>query len=78
MIFMKKNMHNLSKSNIVAEIPLACSDETAAVEFFEFQRWGDTPFLLFAVYVVALIIGIDDKRNLISFTELIVILTVAG
>lgn len=49
MIFMKKNMHNLSKSNIVAEIPLACSDETAAVEFFEFQRWGDTPFLLFVV-----------------------------
>jgi transposase-like protein len=35
--------HNLSKSDVIANIPLACSDETAAVEFFEFQRWGDTP-----------------------------------
>lgn len=42
-MFMKKNLHNLSKSEIIAEIPLACSDELAAVEFFEFQRWGDTP-----------------------------------
>jgi len=40
---MKKSRHNLSKSDIIAEIPLACSDETAAVEFFEFQRWGNTP-----------------------------------
>jgi hypothetical protein len=40
---MKKSRHNLSKSDIIAEIPLACSDETAAVEFFEFQRWADTP-----------------------------------
>ena len=40
---MKKSLHNLSKSEIVAEIPLACSDELAAVEFFENQRWGDTP-----------------------------------
>ena len=40
---MKKTRHHLSKSDIIAEIPLACSDETAAVEFFEFQRWGDTP-----------------------------------
>jgi transposase-like protein len=39
----KRNLHNLSKSDIIAEIPLACSDETAAVEFFEYQRWGDTP-----------------------------------
>ena len=35
--------HNLSKSKLVGEIPLACSDEKAAVEFFEKQRWGDTP-----------------------------------
>ena len=40
---MKKSRHNLSKSDIVADIPLACSDETAAVEFFENQRWGVTP-----------------------------------
>lgn len=40
---MKKSLHNLSTSSIIAEIPLACSDEQAAIEFFEFQRWGDTP-----------------------------------
>jgi len=39
----KKNTHNLTKSTTVAEIPAACSDELAAVEFFEKQRWGNTP-----------------------------------
>lgn len=28
------------------EVPLACSDERAAVEFFEKQRWGNTPFCM--------------------------------
>jgi len=40
---MKKDRHNLSKSKLVADIPLACSDELAAVEFFEKQRWGSNP-----------------------------------
>jgi transposase-like protein len=40
---MKKTRHNLSKSAIVAEIPEACSNELAAVEFFESLRWGTTP-----------------------------------
>jgi transposase-like protein len=40
---MKKDRHNLSKSKLVADIPAACSDELAAVEFFEKQRWGNTP-----------------------------------
>jgi transposase-like protein len=40
---MKKDRHNLSKSSVVEEIPLACSDELTAVEFFERQRWGNTP-----------------------------------
>jgi transposase-like protein len=40
---MATKRHHLSKSNVIESIPLACSDETAAVEFFEFQRWGDTP-----------------------------------
>ncbi len=31
------------KSEILAKLPLACTDERAAVEFFEEQRWGDTP-----------------------------------
>jgi transposase-like protein len=39
---MKKG-HNLSKSQLIDEIPLACCDETAAVEFLEKQRWGSTP-----------------------------------
>jgi transposase-like protein len=32
-----------NKSDIVRELPLACSDERAAVEFMERQRWGDSP-----------------------------------
>jgi transposase-like protein len=31
------------KTALEASIPLACADETAAVEFLEAQRWGDTP-----------------------------------
>jgi len=41
--YMNKTPHSLSKSSIIAEIPLACSDELAAVEFFEKQRWGANP-----------------------------------
>jgi len=40
---MKNKRHNLSKSDVIANIPLACSDETTAVEFFEFQRWDNIP-----------------------------------
>ena len=35
--------HNLSKSQMVEEIPLACSDELAAVELLEALRWGKNP-----------------------------------
>jgi len=35
--------HRLSKSETVEAIPIACSNELAAVEFFEWQRWGKTP-----------------------------------
>lgn len=38
-----KTRHNLSKSDVIKNIPLACSDELAAVEFFEEQRWGNAP-----------------------------------
>lgn len=31
------------KSRVVAQLPEACRDETAAVEFMERQRWGDEP-----------------------------------
>jgi transposase-like protein len=33
----------LAKSGTIEAIPLACSDELAAVEFLEKQRWGNTP-----------------------------------
>lgn len=33
----------LVKSEIIKGMPLVCSDETAAVEFFEEQRWGGKP-----------------------------------
>jgi len=38
-----KTGHNLSKSAVIENIPLACSDELAAVEFLEKQRWGNDP-----------------------------------
>jgi transposase-like protein len=31
------------KSAVIGEIPAACADERAAVEFMERQRWGDMP-----------------------------------
>ncbi len=36
-------LHHLSASDLIADIPLACSDELAAVEFLEKQRWGNSP-----------------------------------
>ena len=38
---MKESEHKYSQSEVIKEIPLACSNETAAVEFFEKQRWAD-------------------------------------
>src|SRR6266567_7703662 len=35
--------HRLTDSETIQRIPLACSNELAAVEFFENQRWGSTP-----------------------------------
>jgi transposase-like protein len=35
--------HSLSKSKVIDELPLACSDELTAVEFLEKLRWADTP-----------------------------------
>ena len=35
--------HNLSKSVTVEAVPLACSDELAAVELLEALRWADNP-----------------------------------
>jgi len=34
---------HLENSETIAEMPLVCSNELAAVEFFERQRWGDYP-----------------------------------
>src|SRR5438128_12198661 len=38
-----EKQHRLSKSETVEAVPIACSSELAAVEFFEWQRWGKTP-----------------------------------
>src|ERR1035441_6424923 len=35
--------HQLSDSAVIERIPLACSNELAAVEFLEQQRWGANP-----------------------------------
>src|SRR5437868_14669464 len=40
---MNEGQHKLSDSDTVRRIPLACSDELAAVEFLEEQRWGACP-----------------------------------
>jgi transposase-like protein len=40
---MSKKRPELDKSVTIQEIPVACCDELAAVEFFEKQRWGNTP-----------------------------------
>jgi transposase-like protein len=38
-----KDLHQLTNSELIEEMPRACSDELAAVEFFERQRWGNNP-----------------------------------
>lgn len=38
-----KKHPELAKSDVIKHMPKACGDETAAVEFFERQRWGDSP-----------------------------------
>ena len=40
---MKNAPVGTNKSSLVAELPKACADESAAVEFMERQRWGDAP-----------------------------------
>jgi hypothetical protein len=40
----KKNKKAGQTDNeVLKEIPIACVDETAAVEFMERQRWGNIP-----------------------------------
>jgi transposase-like protein len=40
---MKQRKAGAARSEILAKLPLACTNERAAVEFFEEQRWGSTP-----------------------------------
>src|ERR1035438_1150899 len=40
---MKINTAHLEKSETIEKIPLACCDESAAVEFFEEQIWQGKP-----------------------------------
>lgn len=54
----------LSKSQIVAKLPKACSDELSAVEFLEEQRWGDHPICPRCEATdVFKLTGRDGKRN---------------
>jgi hypothetical protein len=57
--------HNLSKSEVVDKIPLACSDELAAVEFLESQRWGNAVGCIFcgSVEVYKMTDPKTGKRN---------------
>ena len=38
-----KKHPELAKSDIIKHLPKVCGDEKAAVEFFERQRWGNSP-----------------------------------
>src|SRR6266576_6753326 len=52
------------KSGIVAALQKACSDETAAVEFLDRQRWGDSPVCPRCEATdVFKLTGRDGKRN---------------
>lgn len=55
----------LKKSKIIDEIPLACSNELAAVELFEQLRWGDTPACVHcgSVSVYKMLDGKTGERN---------------
>ena len=61
----KKSLHQLSDSEVIEEVPLACSDELAAVEFFERQRWGDNPICVHCggSHVYKMIDAATGKRN---------------
>src|SRR5271170_7421365 len=43
MIKKRKTQEHLTKSEVIEQIPMACSNELAAVEFIEEHRWGKTP-----------------------------------
>lgn len=63
---MKNNdHHNLSKSATVEAIPLACSDELAAVELFEELRWGKTPACVHcgSLNVYKMVDAVRGQRN---------------
>jgi transposase-like protein len=60
-----KTRYELSKSKVVGEIPAACTSESAAVEFFERQRWGKTPCCVpcGSVEVYKMLDAKTDERN---------------
>lgn len=60
-----KERPELETSEIIEKIPLACSNELAAVEFLEAQRWGNTPHCVHcnSTRVYKMTDGITDKRN---------------
>lgn len=54
----------LDYSEQIEALPAACNDETAAVEFFESQRWGNSPACVHCGSVnVYKMLGRDGERN---------------
>jgi transposase-like protein len=61
---MKTKRHQLTKSEVIDDLPLACSDELAAVEFMEDQRWGKNPACVHCGSVeVYKMLGKTGERN---------------
>lgn len=60
-----KEQHNLTKSEVVEAIPLACTDELAAVELFEELRWGTNPACVHcgSMDVYKMVDAATGKRN---------------
>jgi len=63
-----KKHPELGKSDVIKRLPKVCGDETAAVEFFERQRWGNSPLCPHCqstnVYKMAGRAGARNKRYL--------------
>ena len=64
-VHVKRDDHNEKDSQkVVRALPRACSDERAAVEFLEKQRWGDSPACPHCGALdVYQMLGRDGQRN---------------
>ena len=58
---MNKKRYQLTKSEVIDAIPLACSNELAAVEFIESQRWASITTSAKNICTVVLLAEILNK-----------------